>query len=99
LPGALLDTHTLYWLVTAAGDLSEEALLAIAANQTAATLHVSPITAWELAIASKKPPHKDPPNLGALTPAKWFSKHWSSGDTDQAKDRVRGSFGARRHRP
>jgi PIN domain nuclease of toxin-antitoxin system len=74
LPGALLDTHTLYWLVTAAGDLSEEALLAIAANQTAATLYVSPITAWELAIASKKPPHKDPPNLGALTPAKWFSK-------------------------
>lgn len=74
MPGALLDTHTFYWLVTAAGTLSEEALIAIAENQTAGTLYVSPITAWELTIASRKPAHKDPPNLGAGTPSKWFSK-------------------------
>jgi PIN domain nuclease of toxin-antitoxin system len=74
LPGVLLDTHALYWLVTAAGELSEEALLSIAANQSAGTLYVSPITAWELAIASRKPAHRDPPNLGSRSPSKWFSE-------------------------
>lgn len=73
MPGALLDTHALYWLITNAGELAEAALVAIADNQAAGTLFVSPITAWELAIASKKPAHKDPPNLGALTPGQWFS--------------------------
>lgn len=34
---------------------------------------MSPITAWELTIASRKPAHKDPPNLGVETPSKWFS--------------------------
>ena len=62
MPGALLDTHALYWLVTAVATLSEEALIAIANNQAAGTLYVSPITASELTIAAKKPPHKDPPN-------------------------------------
>ncbi|WP_235842259.1 type II toxin-antitoxin system VapC family toxin [Ciceribacter selenitireducens] len=69
----LLDTHTLYWLITAAGTLSEEALIAIADNQTNGTLYVSPITAWELSIASRKPPHKDPPSLGTQSPSRWFS--------------------------
>ena len=73
MPGALLDTHTLYWLVTAADTLSEEALVAIADNQAAGTLYVSPITAWELTIAAKKPPHKDPPDLGDSPASKWFS--------------------------
>lgn len=74
MPGALLDTHTFYWLVTAVETLSEEALIAIADNQTAGTLYVSPITAWELTIASRKPAHRDPPNLDAKSPAQWFSK-------------------------
>lgn len=74
MPGALLDTHALYWLVTAVESLSEEALLAIGENQAAGTLFVSPITAWELTIASRKPAHRDPPNLGAKTPSKWFSE-------------------------
>lgn len=73
MPGALLDTHTFYWLVTAVDTLSEEALIAIADNQASGTLYVSPITAWELTIAAKKPPHKDPPNLGVGTASKWFS--------------------------
>lgn len=34
---------------------------------------MSPITAWELTIASRKPAHRHPPNLGAGTPSKWFS--------------------------
>ena len=74
MAGALLDTHTLYWLVTAARTLSEEALIAIAESQVAGKLYVSPITAWELTIASRKPVHKNPPNLGAGTPARWFSE-------------------------
>ncbi len=74
MPGALLDTHTLYWLVTAVDTLSEEALIAIAESQAAGTLYVSPITAWELTIASRKPAHKNPPKLGAGTPSKWFSE-------------------------
>ncbi len=69
----LLDTHTFYWLITAAGTLSEEALIAIADNQTNGTLYVSPITARELSIASRKPPHKDPPSLGTKSPSRWFS--------------------------
>lgn len=74
MTGALLDTHALYWLVTAVDRLSEEALIAIASNQSSGTLFVSPMTAWELAIASQKPAHRDPPNLGAATPSKWFSE-------------------------
>ncbi|MGE0283781.1 MAG: type II toxin-antitoxin system VapC family toxin [Rhizobiaceae bacterium] len=71
--GALLDTHALYWLVTAADTLSEEALVAISRNQAAGSLYVSPITAWELTIASRKPAHRDPTDFGHKTPSKWFS--------------------------
>lgn len=73
MPGALLDTHALYWLVTTPDILSEESLVAVAECQAAGTLYVSPITAWELTIASRKPAHRDPPNLGAGTPSRWFS--------------------------
>lgn len=73
MPGALLDTHTLYWLITSAGELTQDALVAIADNQSTDTLFVSSITAWELAIASSKPAHKDPTHLGTLTPGQWFS--------------------------
>jgi PIN domain nuclease of toxin-antitoxin system len=73
LAGALLDTHALYWLVTAVNTLSAEAVIAIAENQVAGTLYVSPITAWELAIASRKSAHRGPPDLGTKSPSKWFS--------------------------
>ncbi len=55
MPGALLDTHALYWLVSGAKPLADEALVAIGETQTAGALFVSPITAWELAIAAQKP--------------------------------------------
>ncbi|WP_136621682.1 MULTISPECIES: type II toxin-antitoxin system VapC family toxin [Mesorhizobium] len=73
MPGILLDTHVLYWLVSEAEPLSDEALVAIGENQEAGTLYVSPITAWELAIAARKPAHKNPPDLGTNSPARWFS--------------------------
>jgi PIN domain nuclease of toxin-antitoxin system len=73
LPGILLDTHVLYWLVSGAEPLSHDALVTIGENQATETLYVSPITAWELSIAARKPSHKDPPDFGAIFPARWFS--------------------------
>ena len=60
--------------MTAADTLSEESLVAIAESQAAGMLLVSPITAWELTIAARKPAHRDPPQLGAGTPSRWFSE-------------------------
>jgi PIN domain nuclease of toxin-antitoxin system len=74
LPGVLLDTHALHWLVGGTDHLTEEALVAIGESQQADALFVSPITAWELSIAAKKPAHKNPPNLGEGSPARWFRK-------------------------
>lgn len=69
--GLLLDTHALYWLVSGTKPLTEDALAAIGENQSAGTLHVSPITAWELAIASQKPMRQDPPQLNTAV-SEWF---------------------------
>jgi PIN domain nuclease of toxin-antitoxin system len=73
LPGALLDSHALYWLATSPEKLMNEALIVIAECQLARRLYVSPITAWELMIAAQKPAHKQPTDLGD-GPQKWFSK-------------------------
>jgi len=73
LPGILLDTHVLYWLVSGAEQLSDEPLLIIGENQQAGTLFISPITAWELSIAARKPAHRNPPDLGVSSPSRWFS--------------------------
>ena len=71
MPGVLLDTHALYWLVSGAKRLSDEALVSIGESQTAGSLYVSPISAWELAIAVQKPRQKDPPQLNS-TVSTWF---------------------------
>ena len=68
--GVLLDTHTLYWLVSGAVDLAPEALLAIGESQQANLLYVSPITAWELSLAVRK--QKNAPHIGDITVTKWF---------------------------
>ncbi len=72
MAGVLLDSHVLYWLVRGEA-LTDEALVTIGENQELGTLFVSPITAWELTLASRKPAHRNPPNLGDGTPAAWFS--------------------------
>ena len=72
MPGIPLDTHALYWLVSGDAELSEEALVAIGENQDSGTLFVSPITAWELSIASRKPRAAGRPHLGPDPPARWF---------------------------
>ncbi|MCW4115548.1 type II toxin-antitoxin system VapC family toxin [Aurantimonas sp. MSK8Z-1] len=67
----LLDTHAFYWLVSGDRALSDEALIAIAISQSHGALFVSPISAWELAIAAQKPQHREPPQL-KTTISKWF---------------------------
>lgn len=71
MPGVLLDTHALYWLVSGEETLVEEALVAIGRSQAAGTLFVSPITAWELSIAALKPQHRTRPRLDS-TISTWF---------------------------
>lgn len=72
MAGILLDTHTLYWLVSGENMLTEQALVAIGENQEAGTLFVSPITSWELSIATQKNRVAGRPHLGEETPARWF---------------------------
>lgn len=72
MPGVLLDTHTLYWLVSGEDDLTEDALVAIGESQEANALFVSPITAWELSVASQKNRVAGRPHLGDESPDQWF---------------------------
>lgn len=72
MDNVLLDTNALYWLVSGEKAISQAALLAIARAQEFGTLYVSPITVWELALASKKPAKAT--DLGQLTAQKWFAK-------------------------
>jgi PIN domain nuclease of toxin-antitoxin system len=72
LPGVLLDTHTLFWLVSGEVPLTEDALVAVADAQEARALLVSPITAWELAVATMKPRAVERPHLGDELPDRWF---------------------------
>ena len=71
MPGVLLDTHAFCWLVSGAKPLTDAALVAIGKTQATGTLFVSPITAWELSMAARKPPHRDPPRLNS-TISIWF---------------------------
>lgn len=52
--------------------LTEEALVAIGLNQAAGTLFVSPITCWELSIATQKNRVAGRPHLGEESPGRWF---------------------------
>lgn len=52
--------------------LSEAALVAIGVNQAAGTLFVSPITSWELSVATQKNRVAGRPHLGEESPAEWF---------------------------
>lgn len=72
MPGVLLDTHTLYWLVSGEDALSEDAQVAIAEAQEAGELLVSPITAWELSVATRKVRVAGRPHLGNEPPDQWF---------------------------
>lgn len=73
MAGLLLDTNALIWLLS--GDpLAEPALFAIAEAQAANQLYVSPISAWEAALAQQKPNPARRPNLNGLDAATWFRR-------------------------
>lgn len=72
MPGVLLDTHTLHWLVSGEDALSEDAQVAIADAQEAGELLVSPITAWELSVATRKERVAGRPHLGDQPPDQWL---------------------------
>lgn len=52
--------------------LTDEALVAIGVNQAAGKLFVSPITSWELSVATQKNRIAGRPHLGEESPARWF---------------------------
>jgi PIN domain nuclease of toxin-antitoxin system len=67
----LLDTNALIWFLTAAF-MEPEALVAIAQAREAGSLYVSPISAWEAAMAQNKTNPAKRPNLNGLDAATWF---------------------------
>lgn len=73
MPGLLLDTNALVWFV-AEEPMEDEALFAIAEAQQGNLLFVSPITAWEAALAVRKPNLERRPNLAGDDAASWFRR-------------------------
>jgi PIN domain nuclease of toxin-antitoxin system len=68
-----LDTNALIWFLAEA-PIEDEALFAIAEAQAANSLFVSPISAWEAALAIR---HRNParrPDLQGQDAATWFRK-------------------------
>lgn len=67
--GLLLDTNAMIWFL-AEEPMEAAALYAIAEAQAANNLYVSPISAWEAALALAKPRRQ--PNLKGQDAATWF---------------------------
>lgn len=71
MPGLLLDTHALFWLVSGEDTLADPALVEIGLAQAAGHLYVSPISAWELSVAAQKPRAAGRPHLGGDPADRW----------------------------
>lgn len=69
--GLLLDTNAMIWFL-AEERMEAAALFAIAEAQAAGQLYVSPISAWEAALALAKPNRQ--PNLSGQDAATWFRR-------------------------
>ena len=69
--GLLLDTNAMIWFL-AEEPMEAAALYGIAEAQAADTLFVSPISAWEAALALAKPRRQ--PNLRGQDAATWFRR-------------------------
>src|SRR5262245_31701777 len=70
MTAVLLDTNALIWFASGEA-LTPRALEYIAAAQEDREVYVSPISAWEAALASKKRSNR--PNLGDLDARHWFA--------------------------
>ena len=73
MAGLLLDTNALIWLLSGE-PMAEAALFAIAEAQGEKQLFVSPISAWEAALAQQKPNPERRPNLNGADAAEWFRR-------------------------
>lgn len=73
MPGLLLDTNALIWFV-AEEPMLPEALFAIADAQAGDALFVSPLSAWEAAVAVRKRNPDRRPNLLGDDAAAWFRR-------------------------
>lgn len=73
MPGLLLDTNALIWFVAEA-PMEDEALFAIADAQQTNRLFVSPVTAWEAALAVQKRDPQRRPDLAGDDAASWFRR-------------------------
>jgi len=71
LPGVLLDTHALLWLVNGVV-LSDDAMRAVSDAQQVGKLFVSAISGWEIAVAAQKAPGPGRPDLGDQPARAWF---------------------------
>jgi PIN domain nuclease of toxin-antitoxin system len=69
MSAVLMDTNALIWFANG-DEMLVEALNAIANAQHGERVYVSPISAWEAALASKKKNRR--PNLGGRSPSDWF---------------------------
>jgi PIN domain nuclease of toxin-antitoxin system len=67
--GVLLDTHSLLWWDNALA-MSPNSIRAIQQAQSADSLYISPITAWEIGAADRKPSSRPP--LRGLPPETWL---------------------------
>jgi len=71
--GVLLDTHALLWL-RAPAPMSVESIFAVDHASQANSLFISPISAWELGVSSRKKNPARRPELLGLTPEDYFTK-------------------------
>ena len=73
MPDLLLDTNALIWFA-ADEPMADDALFAIADAQATNSLFVSPISAWEAAVAARKGDPRRRPNLAGDDAATWFRR-------------------------
>jgi PIN domain nuclease of toxin-antitoxin system len=73
MSGLLLDSHPLVWIAEDTA-IARNAEIAIARAGESRTLYVSPISAWEIGVASTKKNHTLRPPLNGLTPDAWFTR-------------------------
>lgn len=71
--GLLLDTNALIWFI-AEKPLEDQALFAIARARQANRLFISPMSAWEAAVALRKRDPERRPDLVGQSAASWFRR-------------------------
>lgn len=71
--GVLLDTCAVIWLANG-GAMASAAMVAITTAALAQSVHVSPISAWEIGLLSRPRPDKTPEVQFLPDPKTWFAR-------------------------